>query len=424
MLLDVTALLATSANLTGVVEAFDVPGNSPIATVASHTLTTAQVAFQASLDQVAAAPVVASAGSVVAPVTRSVTPVSTAITAASSVPVALPAAGPDPVVGPQPDGIDAPAAVTRAPITRLPAMSGMPLLQQLGLLDRSTLARYASGHAAQLAALVAHQPAAAEVQSWWSGLPGAQRSAMAADAPSLVGNLEGLPYGVRNAANRLSLSRAEAAIRTQLDAGVGRATADELEHRLHMLAQVRTSLTPGSSHIPRTLVALDPTGAGTAVIMIGDATTADYVDYVIPGMFSSIDGQLVGFTTGTDRIVSDQQAWLKRLQPDDTPTVAAVAWIGYHTPNLANVASLDLAEQGQASLTASIQGLRAVREGHQPYLSVLAHSYGSTTAMIALQRNDISVDALAVFGSPGAPATSVDELHVTGGNVWVGAAQW
>ena len=398
MLLDVTAILTTSANLNAVVEAFDVPASSSVVAVASLPMDPSRAAFEAALDA--------------------------ASHPASTVSVSPSGTGPDPVVGPQPDGVSAQIPVARVPITRLPSLNGMPLLQQLSLLDRSTLAGYADAHTSQLAALIAHQPAAADVRSWWSGVSDAKKTAMAAETPELVGNLEGLPYGVRDRANRASLTQAEGAIRSQLRAGVGRAAADELNRRLHMLEQVRDALRVGSSHNARTLVALNPAGEGTAVIVIGDVTTADYVDYVIPGMFSSIAGQLGGFTAGTDRIVSDQQAWLKRLQPTDTPTVAAVAWIGYQTPNLSNVATLDLAEQGEAALTASIQGLRAVRAGNQPYLSILAHSYGSTTAMLALQRNDISVDALAVFGSPGAPAASVDQLHVADRNVWVGAAQW
>jgi hypothetical protein len=55
---------------------------------------------------------------------------------------------------------------------------------------------------------------------------------------------------------------------------------------------------------------------------------------------------------------------------------------------------------------------------------VLAHSYGSTAVMLALQENDVSIDALAMVGSPGSPARTVAQLKVTGGNVWVGAAEW
>src|SRR5689334_14650288 len=51
-------------------------------------------------------------------------------------------------------------------------------------------------------------------------------------------------------------------------------------------------------------------------------------------------------------------------------------------------------------------------------------SSGCTPALLSLQEDDVSVDALALVGSPGSPARTVGELHVADGNVWVGAADW
>ena len=85
---------------------------------------------------------------------------------------------------------------------------------------------------------------------------------------------------------------------------------------------------------------------------------------------------------------------------------------------------MELAREGRDALTASLTGLRAERGADQPYVSVLAHSYGSTAALLSLQEDDVSVDALAMVGSPGSPARTVKDLHVANGNVWVGAAQW
>jgi hypothetical protein len=54
----------------------------------------------------------------------------------------------------------------------------------------------------------------------------------------------------------------------------------------------------------------------------------------------------------------------------------------------------------------------------------MAHSYGSTAAMIALQRGDFEIDALAVVGSPGSSAQNASALAVRDGNVYVGEAGW
>ena len=179
--------------------------------------------------------------------------------------------------------------------------------------------------------------------------------------------------------------------------------------------------TPGS---PRTLVSLDPTGEGRAVIAVGDLATADYVSYLVPGMFFGVDAQIVAWSDTATALAEEQQEWLRRLDPDSDATVATIAWIGYQTPTLVNVASMELAREGRDVLTDSLTGLRTARGDDQPYVSILAHSYGSTAALLALEENDVSVDALAMVGSPGSPARSVEELHVTAGNVWVGGAEW
>jgi hypothetical protein len=325
-----------------------------------------------------------------------------------------------------PDGSIAPAAVQRVPASRLATHRGMPLLQQLALLTPRELTSFAAKHADVLQRLAARPPAATAVGAWWDGIPASKQSAFVKAAPAVVGNLEGVPYRVRDEANRIYLDQSESALRDRLRDGAGRAVSDELTRRLHMLEQVRASLAPGPSHHPRELVGLDPSGDGTAVIVIGDATTADYVGYLIPGMFSSVDTQIVKFAESADRIATDQQRWLDELG-DGGPakTAAVVAWIGYHTPSLADVASLDLARQAEGALTASVEGLRAVRGDAQPFVSVMAHSYGSTAALLALQDGGgMSVDALAIVGSPGSPAQDVGQLDVAGGNVWVGAAAW
>jgi len=399
VLLDVTALLS-SANPNAVAEAFSVLASQhPVAVVETVALTTEQTAFHATLDRAEAA--------------------------ANGPAADGTAAGP--VSGPQPAAIVV-APPAKVPASRLTTMRGLPLLQQLGLLSRSQLTDFATKHADVLATLSSRPPVATDVRAWWTGIPTAKQKDLLAAAPRVVGNLEGVPYPVRDRANRSSLSRAEAQIRQQLEAGQGRAAADELTRRLHMLQQVRSSLTAGASHDARELIGLDPSGDGTAVITIGDVTTADYVGYLIPGMFSSVDTQIVKFAESAQQIADDQNRMLRTLEPatadEPAPTAAVVAWIGYHTPNISNVGSLDLAEQAQKSLTASVAGLRASRPGNEPFVSLMAHSYGSTAALLALQSGGLSVDALAICGSPGSPAQNVSQLSVANGNVWVGAASW
>jgi pimeloyl-ACP methyl ester carboxylesterase len=405
VLVDVSASLS-SAHPNAVAEAFGVLETRPAtAVVAAATPTLEQAAFQSLLDgasQSGDAGTDAGGAPLAAATTASVTPASlNNASVAASVPV----------------------AAQRVPASQLPKLIGLPLLQQLSLLDRAGLASFASQHGDVLTALAAHPPAAADVSTWWTGVPSARQVDLVKTAPRLVGNLEGVPYQVRDQANRASLVQAEQSLRTQLQ-GAGRAASADLTRRLHMLEQVRTSLGSGAAGDGRQLVTLDPTGDGTASVVAGDVATADYVTYLVPGMFSSVDSELTTWSAGAARVAADQRAWLQRLTPAGTsvPTTAVVAWFGYHAPTVADVASLAPAREAESALTAEIGGLRALRGDDQPYVTVIAHSYGSTAVLLALQDGDIQVDAVAVVGSPGSPARSVAELGVPGDRVWAGAA--
>ncbi len=309
------------------------------------------------------------------------------------------------------------------PTTPLDALQGIALLDRLDSMPRGDVRAFLETHPEAVGALLASPPSAASVAAWWDAAPASGRGTLRSLAPQLVGNLEGVPYRARDLANRDVLQETERQIDARLRSGtVGRAERRELEARRHMLGEIERALTTGGER--RRLVGLDVTGEGRAVIAVGDLATADYVSYLVPGMFFGVDAQIDAWTATAQTLVDEQLRRLEALHPGEHPTVAAVAWIGYTTPSLVNVASMELAREGRDALTASLTGLRAARGDDQPYLAVLAHSYGSTAALLSLAEDDVSVDALAVVGSPGSPARSASELHVTDGNVWVGAAEW
>lgn len=349
---------------------------------------------------------------------------------------AAPAGVPKPFIGPDPVG-------GGSSLDTVARLDGVALLDELVRLTPSERSEFLQVHPETITQLTSAPPAAADVATWWSRTLPAARLALIGDLPAVVGNLEGVPYAVRDGANRAYLTDTIFGIRAQLDAGVGRAMEDELRTRLKMLGAVEESLRTGASGEKRSLVALDVADQGRAVIAVGDLTDADYITFFVPGMYVGVVDQLVDWTSWADNSQAEQEAWLERL---GTPgEVATVAWIGYHTPTLVNIAGMDLAYQGRDALTGSLQGLDAIRGvdppivaqgspgssvagprasagGSGPYVSIVAHSYGSTAAMLALQENDVSVDALVLVGSPGSPATSVSDLKVADGNVWVAAA--
>lgn len=331
-----------------------------------------------------------------------------------------------PLIG-DPASVSVPAPIATRTAPELARLGGTDLLRGLASSAPSVVARLADNHPAAVRQLVQSPPAPRLVESWWRNLDdGAQRS-LVVTAPELVGNLDGVPFAVRNDANRSVLRDTIRDIELGLVGETSRALATQSNERLQMLYSVADALGPSTANPQRSLITLDTEGAGKAAIALGDLETADYVSYLIPGMFISVGGNVVEWADTAARLYDEQVSWLNLLADvgaePETRTVATVAWIGYQTPHLLNVGSLDLAYEGRDAISDALIGLETLRRNDQPHVSLLAHSYGSTAAMLALSETEASVDALAMIGSPGSPVTRADDLNVRGA-VFVGEAAW
>jgi hypothetical protein len=329
--------------------------------------------------------------------------------------LAVPDAPPRPVVGPD---------FTTGQLAR-----GGPLLQHLGVLPESSLGAYLRDNPDAVATLLASPPAASDVMVWWNALGADRRAAVRQATPQLVGNLDGIPYGERDLANRTLLTHTMTQLRKTIASDAGRTVIDNAKQQLTMLESISRALGSTKAVPARTLMSLDVVGQGKAAIVLGDLRTADYVSYLVPGMFFTIENQLGDWVDAAARRSDEQLSWLRlfadqKADGAQDKTVATVAWIGYHTPNLTNVGGIQNADEGRDALASTITGLQSLRTGDEPYVSVIAHSYGSTAALMALTEYDFQIDALAMVGSPGSPAKSAAQLHVRNGNVYVGEAAW
>ncbi|WP_349897279.1 alpha/beta hydrolase [Parafrigoribacterium soli] len=319
------------------------------------------------------------------------------------------------------------SGAARVDLALLPRLTGVPLLDQLALLPRNDLARFIAEKPSALKQLVADPPSARDVSAWWASAPPAGRRSLVATAPTLVGNLSGVPFDVRNSANRDSLKQSIGEMKASMK-GLGRGEIVSARLQLQMLEKVRAALKPSRDGQPKSLLTFDATQSGRAAIAVGDVSTADYVSYLVPGMFFSVDTALNTWTRVATELNDEQSKWVSVLAASDPTmkgkTVATVAWIGYQTPGITGVTSLALADQGAELIGHAIDGVQAVRAGSEPFVTVIGHSYGSTAAMIELAKGGMHVDALALIGSPGSAAQSASELGVPNGNVFVGEAAW
>ncbi|HSP53635.1 MAG TPA: alpha/beta hydrolase [Cryobacterium sp.] len=331
----------------------------------------------------------------------------------------------DPGVSAQPI-VSIPRTATVATVDSVRGLTGANLLAGLSTLSVAELTAFVQQTPGQVDALLTAPPAATAVAGLWTELGAAERSSLLAAAPRLVGNLEGVPFRERGRANARYLTQSLNDVTQKLSEATDEAERTVLARELAVLIQVKAALRTPDGAPRRSLILLDPTGGGRAAIALGNPDTADFVTYLVPGMNYTVEQQIVNWTDTADAVYAEQTTVLREQAADGQgpADVATIAWIGYEAPNVFTVGGTGLAELGADFLEQSALGIKADRGARQPFVSVVAHSYGSTVALTALARGTFGVDALVLVGSPGSQVQSVDNLSVATGNVYVGSAAW
>ncbi|MET8383221.1 alpha/beta hydrolase [Streptosporangium canum] len=331
----------------------------------------------------------------------------------------------------------------------------------------------AGGDVAALKALVDLQRTgkdttlAGRLSVWWRQLgPLAQGQLMAA-SPSLVGSLNGLPAVDRDRANRAYLAAQKAAIPLEIQRlrassvklgaemkklsdqmagirdpyqkyGLGQRlerlressarleeSIKEQELKMRQLVAVEKGMARGGQNgrPPALLLQLELGGLGKTAVSFGNPDEADNVAVYVPGT----DTKLEGF--GGDDSKRAAATWDQANFFQPNKKIASIAWLGYDAPQWSGLLSLDrtpvfspAASKGAPLLASFTDGLHAA---HEPVsdvrLTVLGHSYGSTTVGKAAQLRPRSfADQLIFVGSPGGGAPQVNDLGVN--PVWVGEA--
>ncbi|HEX6936115.1 MAG TPA: alpha/beta hydrolase [Actinomycetes bacterium] len=258
------------------------------------------------------------------------------------------------------------------------------------------------------------------VRTWWGWLTPDERDRLVARSPAAVGALDGLPAGVRSRANERRLDQAVATLRA-----TGAVTAEE-QRQLDNCLLVRTLLELARSRpdpltrepVTAQLLVFDPAAfaaEGRVAIAVGDLDTADHVAFLVPGLGSDVRGGMARLTDNALRVTTESR------RASATTTTATVAWMGYDAPSLDNVAFDAAAESGADLLAADVLAVQASRDV-LPHLTVIGHSYGSTTAGTALRDHVTGTDDAVLVGSPGPGVETAEELQVPDGHVFVGAS--
>ena len=284
-----------------------------------------------------------------------------------------------------------------------------------------------------------------EVSVWWKLLSDSEREALINKDPEKYGNLDGIDMASRAKANELvllgpkdasgqhvpgagllgqaerDLAEAEAAL---VGATSNLAALDlkrkEAQNRVDDLRALRDQMKVDGV----TLVALQPGKPGEnvrAALAIGDVDNADHVATLVPGRTTNCRDSSADNVTYAQNLrkVAARQGNI------DPSKVATIAWMNYHAPQSgpdARTTTATLARAGADPLRNFATGIHSWRSerGMDVHQSIIPHSYGSTTAGIAMRSigKDV-VDDFAYTGSPGAGVASVGTLGVDKEHVWV-----
>jgi Alpha/beta hydrolase len=277
---------------------------------------------------------------------------------------------------------------------------------------------------------------------WWTSMTVLQQGQVIREHPEWIGNRDGVAFAARDQANRRLLTADRAHLMDEqrhLQGGTadfatrGPTTVDQdavgrVKDKLSSIQAIQATLAGDG---PRQLLLLDlGKERAEAAIANGDVDTAANVAVFVPGMTTTVNGFMKGYDQQMKHLQQRAESEDGRAHADQpAATTATVTWIGYQAPQNGDVlnpdksvASLHLARTGAAQLAPFLQGIGAARE-QDAHLTLLGHSYGSTTAGLALQQ-ETGVDDAVFFGSPGLGTNRADDLDLAPGHAYYIEAGW
>lgn len=279
------------------------------------------------------------------------------------------------------------------------------------------------------------------VRGWWARLSGGAKAQLMAEAPAWIGGLDGVPFADRGAVNRrvvaahLEVLRGELAAaeevhaentdgwwdrRWPLDRDVER-TGDAVDGPTGLRTRI-AALEGWLADSRYTIIDYETAQDGRAVVAYGELAGATHVAVSVPGVTTTLaDAHNL---VANSKKLHDQMA---NLAPGSRPVT--IAWLGYDTPGgdsnslddpadavrIVEAAGLQRARDGAVELV----GFQRLVRGEAPgaLVTVVGHSYGSTTTGVAA-RERLEADRVALIGSPGAAAESVEEYTVAAQDVY------
>jgi len=295
-----------------------------------------------------------------------------------------------------------------------------------------------------------------EVNDWWTSLSVEERQKIEVIHPDWIGNLGGVPFDVRDRANRRRINpmlsdinkriaQAQRNIAYLEEHGTGIQDGTKLymekqklrilQEKYRDLLSVKRKFGESSSH-SHSLVSLDAEKGDHlwAAVGSGDIDNADHVMVHTPGMTATVESHLMGKgkgwgsgVSGVDNVLAEGKAQLESTGRDEK--VAGITVLNYDAPRWGEIATPNHSvagnhqvEVGGKSGTDMLYAVQATHSG-DPHLVASGHSYGPSATGWALQHSTVADDAM-FSGSPGVTTMNNKDLNMLPGHTGLGDAAW
>lgn len=267
-----------------------------------------------------------------------------------------------------------------------------------------------------------------QIAAWWGSLSDQQKKKLIEKYPEIIGNLDGVDIATRDEVNRSlvdgMLAEAEDRVRQIQDdlADPGMTPPLYPNHYIKALDDVEDLKVLKDfidHHRGQKLLVCDRSGERLKVaIGSGNFDEAQHIGVYVPGRGTTVRGSLLDCVKKSEGLITAAQ----KLRES---SYATVAWLGYDAPlSIPDVANTHRANAGADRLENFLEGVSAIY-GEKVHLTLLGHSYGSTTSGIAASHVSPNVvDDLVLFGSPGSGVQLGAEYRVPEGHRWVSAVPY
>ncbi|MDG4861751.1 alpha/beta hydrolase [Streptomyces sp. T-3] len=258
-----------------------------------------------------------------------------------------------------------------------------------------------------------------ENAAWWKGLTPEERQMYMDAHPKKIGWLDGIPSADRDEANRKSMEVSLSTYREKEQAGT-LGIHDDRQYSGLLKLQDELDKADGAKQESDRLYVLGvdaEKGDGRALVARGNPDTADNTAIQVPGTgndLTNVDSQI------RRAGVLQEEA----MRADKHASTSVVSWLGYDAPEIdGSVASEGRAQDGAQDLRDFTHGLRESHQGEPTHMTVLGHSYGSTTVgAAAAGGGGLGADDVVVVGSPGMTVDHASDLNMDPDHVWAGYA--